>query len=136
MIVGVMTAHSMAEGVGIGVSFGAVRRSGSDRRGDRGAQHPGGARDPLVLVPRGVSVPRAARGRLLEPAAAPARGAGLPLRRGFSSLLPFGLGFAGGAMGWLALTRPDPRGDAAGDALRVAAVALPAAAGMLSSRSC
>ena len=63
MIVGVMTVHSFTEGIGVGIDRfgggGALRSL--HRRGDRRAQHPGkSSLSSLVLIPRGVSVSRAA----------------------------------------------------------------------------
>ena len=133
MIVGVMTAHSMAEGVGIGVSFGSDEAFGLLIAIAIAIHNiPEGLAISLVLVPRGVSVSRASAWSVFSSLPQPllAVPAFLFVEE-FSSLLPFGLGFAGGAMGWLAVTRLVPEAVRQADRRHVAAVALPAAAGML-----
>jgi zinc transporter ZupT len=103
MIVGVMTVHSFAEGVAVGVSFG-----GSDALGVfiavAIAVHniPEGLAISLVLVPRGASVAAAAGwsvvSSLPQPLMALPAFAFVEL---FDPVLPYGLGFAAGAMGWM-----------------------------------
>ena len=75
LIVGVMTVHSFAEGVGIGVSYGGGAELGIFITIAIAIHNiPEGLAISLVLVPRGASVPRGRRlEHLLEPAAA-ARG--------------------------------------------------------------
>jgi ZIP family zinc transporter len=133
MIVGVMTAHSMAEGVGIGVSFGSNEAFGLLIAVAIAVHNvPEGLAISLVLVPRGVSVPRAAAWSIFSSLPQPLLAVPAFLFvEAFSSLLPFGLGFAAGAMGWLAVTQLAPEAARQAARLRVAAVALPAAAGML-----
>jgi zinc transporter ZupT len=103
LVIAVMTAHSVAEGVGVGASFG-----GGDALGlaitIAIAIHniPEGVAVSLVMVPRGSSV-RAAAGwsvvtSLPQPLlAVPA----FLFVEAFGALLPVGLGFAAGAMLWM-----------------------------------
>jgi zinc transporter ZupT len=113
MIVAVMTVHSMAEGIGVGVAFG-----GGDSLGFLTAlaiavhNIPEGLAISLVLVPRGVSVLRAAGWSIVTSLPQPLLA--LPaflFVEAFGSALPFGLGFAGGAMTWMVLAQigPDAR---------------------------
>jgi ZIP family zinc transporter len=133
MIVGVMTAHSTAEGVGVGVSFGDGRAFGLLIAVAIAVHNiPEGLAISLVLVPRGVSVRRAAAWSVFSSLPQPLLAVPAFLFvETFRSLLPAGLGFAAGAMGWLAVTHLVPEAVRGSARLRVAAVALPAAAGML-----
>jgi ZIP family zinc transporter len=103
LIVGIMTLHSFAEGVGVGVAFGVEETLGV-LIGVAIAVHniPEGLAISLVLVPRGTS-PRAAAAwsvfsSLPQPLmAVPA----FLFVEAFTEFLPVGLGFAAGAMMWL-----------------------------------
>lgn len=103
LIVGIMTIHSFAEGVGVGVAFGVEETLGI-LIGLAIAVHniPEGLAISLVLVPRG-SPPRTAAAwsifsSLPQPVmAVPA----FLFVEAFSEFLPVGLGFAAGAMIWL-----------------------------------
>ena len=120
LIVGVMTLHSFAEGVGVsyggGVELGVLITIAI-------AVHniPEGLAISLVLVPRGTSV-RAAAGwsifsSLPQPlVAAPA----FVFVEQFTPFLPVGLGFAGGAMIWVVLSELLPEARAALSASRLA----------------
>jgi zinc transporter ZupT len=123
LVIAVMTVHSGAEGIGVGASFG-----GGDKLGlliaAAIAVHniPEGLAISLVLVPRGVSVRAAAGWSVFSSLPQPllAVPAFLFVER-FTSVLPLGLGFAAGAMIWLASAELAP--DAFAHARRVTATA-------------
>ena len=103
LIIAVMTAHSAAEGVGVGASFG-----GGDALGlaitIAIAIHniPEGVTISLVMVPRGASVRSAALWSIFTSLPQPllAVPAFLFVEE-FTAILPVGLGFAAGAMVWM-----------------------------------
>ena len=105
LIVGVMTVHSAAEGIGVGAAFADGSTLGLLIAIAIAVHNiPEGLAISLVLVPRGTSV-RAASGwsifsSLPQPLlAVPA----FLFVDTFTSVLPIGLGFAAGAMVWLVL---------------------------------
>lgn len=103
LIIAVMTAHSVAEGIGVGASFG-----GGDTLGVvitiAIAIHnvPEGVAISLVMVPRGTSVRSAAGWSIFTSLPQPllAVPAFLFVEQ-FRTVLPAGLGFAAGAMIWM-----------------------------------
>jgi zinc transporter ZupT len=104
LIVGVMTVHSFAEGIGVGVAFGD-----SDALGIVIAvaiaihNIPEGLAISLVLVPRGVTPWRAAGWSIFSSLPQPLLAVpAFLLVETFEPFLPVGLGFAAGAMLWLA----------------------------------
>jgi zinc transporter ZupT len=103
VIVAVMTVHSAAEGVGVGVSFGGGDRLGILITAAIAAHNvPEGLAISLVLVPRGASVRSAAWwsvfSSLPQPLIAPFA---YLFVETFKTVLPAGLGFAAGAMLWM-----------------------------------
>jgi zinc transporter, ZIP family len=103
VIVAVMTAHSAAEGIGVGVSFGDAGKLGVFVTVAIALHNiPEGLAISIVLVPRGTSVRSAAWwsifSSLPQPLLAPL--AFLFVEQ-FHSLLSAGLGFAAGAMVWM-----------------------------------
>ena len=109
-IVGAMTVHSFTEGVGVGVSFGDGRTLGLLIAFAIAVHNiPEGLAVSLVLVPRGTSVLRAAGWSIVTSLPQPliAVPAFLFVEQ-FRSLLPLGLGFAGGAMLWIVGTQLVP----------------------------
>jgi zinc transporter ZupT len=110
MIIGIMTTHSFTEGVGIGTSFG-----GSEALGvlitTAIAVHnvPEGLAISLILVPRGVTVGRAAAWSVFSSLPQPL--VALPaflFVEAFRPFLPVGLGFAAGAMIWMVFSELIP----------------------------
>jgi zinc transporter ZupT len=107
VIVAVMTVHSMAEGIGVGVAFGPGRSFGLLTALAIALHNiPEGLAISLVLVPRGVSVPRAAGWSVVTSLPQPVLAVpAFVFVEAFRSALPVGLGFAGGAMIWMVLAR-------------------------------
>jgi zinc transporter, ZIP family len=103
LIVGVMTAHSAAEGIGVGAAFGDTDTFGLLIAAAIALQNiPEGLAISLVLVPRGASVRSAAGWSIFSSLPQPllAVPAFVFVDR-FSTVLPVGLGFAAGAMIWM-----------------------------------
>jgi len=118
LIVGVMTAHSVAEGIGVGVSFADTESVGFTTAVAIAVHNiPEGLAISLVLVPRGIPVLHAAGWSIVSSLPQPLLA--LPaflFVATFSSLLPVGLGFAAGAMLWMVVAELIP------EALRAAPV--------------
>jgi len=108
LVVAVMTLHSFSEGIGIGVSFGG---NGGHRLGPLISTTlcihniPEGVAVALVLVPKGVDLTSASLWCMLTslPQVIMAVPAFLFVEYAVA-LLPLGLGFAAGAMLWMAST--------------------------------
>ena len=105
LIVGVMTVHSVAEGVGMGVSFGGGAELGLFISLAIAVHNiPEGLAISLVLIPRGVSVWKAGGWSFFSSLPQPllAVPAFLFVLQ-FKDYLAAGFGFAAGAMGWMVL---------------------------------
>jgi ZIP family zinc transporter len=103
LIVAVMTAHSAAEGIGIGAAFGGSGAFGLVIAVAMAIQNiPEGLAISLVLVPRGMRVGAAAAWSVFSSLPQPlvAVPAFLFVEQ-FASVLPISLGFAAGAMVWM-----------------------------------
>jgi zinc transporter, ZIP family len=103
LIVGVMTIHSFAEGVGVGVAFAGQETLGVLIAVAIAVHNiPEGLAISLVLVPRGTSVRTAAAWSVFSSLPQPLMAVPAFLFvESFSGFLPVGLGFAAGAMLWL-----------------------------------
>lgn len=115
LIVGVMTVHSTAEGVGVGVAFGGGEALGVFITTAIAVHNiPEGLAISLVLVPRGARAIQAAGWSIFSSLPQPLMA--LPaflLVEWFQPVLPVGLGFAGGAMVWMVARElvPDATSD-------------------------
>jgi zinc transporter, ZIP family len=116
LIVGLMTAHSFTEGVGLGVSFGSGTDLGLFITLAIAVHNiPEGLAISLVLVPRGVGAGRAAFWSVFSSLPQPLMAVpAFVFVEAFGPLLPYGLGFAAGAMTWMVFAEllPDARRDA------------------------
>ena len=131
LIMGVMTVHSLAEGVGVGVSYGGGETLGLFITGAIALHNvPEGLAIALVLVPRGIGVWAAAGwavvSSLPQPLVAPF--AFLAVEQ-FAPILPPGLGFAAGAMVMMALVEMVPEALAQAPRPRVLSIVAVAALG-------
>jgi ZIP family zinc transporter len=109
-IVAVMTAHSAAEGIGVGVAFGGGEALGILITIAIAVHNiPEGLAISLVLVPRGASVPAAAGWSVFSSLPQPLLAVPAFLFvEAFAPFLPVGLGFAAGAMLWMVATQLVP----------------------------
>jgi zinc transporter, ZIP family len=133
MIVGVMTLHSFTEGIGVGVSFGDGAALGALIAVAIAVHNiPEGLAISLVLVPRGVSVTRAAAWSVFSSLPQPLMAVpAYVLVEWFEPVLPVGLGFAGGAMVWMAAAQLIPDALRTSQPVPATAAASAAAAAML-----
>ena len=119
LIVGVMTMHSFTEGVGVGVSFGGGLGLGLFITLAIAVHNiPEGLAISLVLVPRGVRWTRAALWSVFSSLPQPLMAVPAFLFvETFRPLLPYGLGFAAGAMIWMVFSElmPDALEEASGN---------------------
>lgn len=131
MIVGVMTLHSFAEGVGVGVSFGGGQSLGLLITTAIAIHNiPEGLAISLVLVPQGTSAWRSALWSVFSSLPQPLMAVPAFLFvTAFKPILPAGLGFAAGAMIWMVFAELIPDALEETESVQVAlAVALAFAA--------
>jgi zinc transporter ZupT len=104
LILGVMTAHCFAEGIGVGVSFGSTVAFGVVMSIAIAVHNvPEGLAISLAMVPRGVPVWRAAWWSVFSSLPQPLMAVPAFLFVSvFEPILPVGLGLAAGAMIWMA----------------------------------
>lgn len=116
LILGVMTLHSVAEGIGVGVSYGDGISFGLFITLAIAVHNiPEGLAISLVMVPRGVPVWRAALWSIFSSLPQPIMAVPAFLFvLSFKPFLPVGLGLAAGAMIWMAQSElvPDALEDA------------------------
>jgi zinc transporter, ZIP family len=123
LIVGVMTMHSFTEGVGVGVSFGGGIELGLFITLAIAVHNiPEGLAISLVLVPRGVAWSRAALWSVFSSLPQPLMAVpAFVFVETFKPLLPYGLGFAAGAMIWMVFSElvPDALDEASGNLVAI-----------------
>ena len=124
LILGIMTAHSFAEGVGVGVSFGGGDELGVFITAAIAVHNiPEGLAISLVLVPRGTPIWKAAGWSIFTSLPQPLMAVPAFLFvLVFEPILPVGLGLAAGAMIWMVFAEliPDALEHASGPAVGVA----------------
>jgi zinc transporter ZupT len=110
LIVGIMTVHSFAEGIGVGVSWGGGQALGSLINIAIAVHNiPEGLAISLVLIPRGTSVWRAAGWSVFSSLPQPLMAVPAFLFvLVFEPFLSFGFGLAAGAMIWMVFTELMP----------------------------
>ncbi len=133
LIVGAMTIHSFTEGVGVGVAYGGGEKLGVFITTAIAVHNiPEGLAISLVLVPRGVTVWRAGLWSIFSSLPQPFMAVPAFLFvEAFAPLLPVGLGFAAGAMIWMAGRELIPEALEDASRGRVAVMVVVAMAAML-----
>ena len=125
LLVGVMTLHSAAEGVGVGVAFGEGIAFGVLVTIAIAIHNiPEGLAISLVMVPRGASVFQAALWSVFSSLPQPIMAVPAYLFVDhFGAFLPVGLGFAAGAMIWMVFYEmiPEALSEASPNAVAIAA---------------
>lgn len=122
LIIGVMTAHSFAEGIGVGVSFGGSSEMATFISTAIAIHNiPEGLAIALVLVPRGTPVWQAALWGIFSSLPQPLMAVPAYLFvETFHPLLPVGFGIAAGAMFWMVFAELLPDANAAAKPNQVA----------------
>lgn len=126
LILGIMTAHSFAEGIGVGVSYGDSENLGTFITAAIAVHNiPEGLAISLVLVPRGTPVWKAGGWSIFTSLPQPVMAVPAYLFvLAFEPLLPAGLGLAAGAMIWMVFAEliPDALKRTSGASAGVAVV--------------
>jgi zinc transporter ZupT len=134
LMVGIMTAHSLGEGSGVGVSFGGERgwTQGTLVTLAIGAHNvPEGMAVATVLAARGVSPWKCAGWAVVTSLPQPLLAVpAFVFVETFAALLPLGMGFAAGCMIWITVAELLPDALEAADASAVATTATIAAAAL------
>ncbi len=114
LIVGIMTLHSAAEGVGVGVAYGGGRELGDFITAAIALHNvPEGLAISLVMVPRGATVLSAAGWSIFSSLPQPLLAVPAFLFvLVFEPWLPVGLGLAAGAMFWMVFAELVPEANA------------------------
>lgn len=133
LMVIVMTVHSFAEGVAVGVSFGGGVTLGAVITIAIAIHNvPEGVAISAVLRPHGVSVARCAGWSVFSSLPQPLMAVPAFLFvETFRTALPYGLGFAAGAMVFMVLGELLPEAYGHGDRAQVATLAAASAVGMV-----
>jgi zinc transporter ZupT len=133
LMVIVMTVHSFAEGVAVGVSFGGGITLGAVITIAIAIHNvPEGVAITAVLRPQGVSVPRCAAWSVFSSLPQPLMAVPAFLFvETFRTALPYGLGFAAGAMVFMVLGELLPEAYGHGKRAQVATLAAASAVGMV-----
>jgi ZIP family zinc transporter len=136
LIIVVMTAHSVAEGVGVGVAYGGGETLGITTTVAIALHNiPEGLAISLVLIPRGASVWAAAGWSIFSSLPQPVMAVpAFLLVEAFTDVLPFGLGFAAGAMVLMAATELMPDAKRQAGARHSWVVAAAACAGVVAAQ--
>ena len=123
LIVGVMTLHSFAEGIGLGVAYGGGETLGAFITAALAIHNiPEGLAIALVLVPRGTTPVKAGLWAIFSSLPQPLMAVpAFILVTLFRPFLPFGLGLAAGAMLWMVFSEllPDALQDLPSQAVGV-----------------
>lgn len=129
----VMTVHSFAEGIAVGVSFGGgITLAAVITIAIAIHNVPEGVAITAVLRPQGVSVPRCAGWSVFSSLPQPLMAVPAFLFvEAFRAALPYGLGFAAGAMVFMVLVELLPEAYEEGKRAEVAMVASASAVGMV-----
>ena len=125
LVLGIMTAHSFAEGIGVGVSFGGGQKLGLFITAAIAIHNiPEGLAVALVMVPKGTKPGKAALWSIFSSLPQPLMAVPAFLFvYFFAPWLPVGLGLAAGAMIWMVFAEliPDAyEGGASGAAIGIA----------------
>jgi zinc transporter ZupT len=124
VLIGIMTAHSFAEGVGVGVSFGGSGELATFITAAIAVHNiPEGLAICLVLVPRGMPVWQAALWSIFTSLPQPIMAVPSYMAvKAFEPFLPMGFGIAAGAMIWMVFAEliPDANKNAASGTVGIA----------------
>jgi zinc transporter ZupT len=123
LILGVMTAHSFAEGIGVGVSFAGTAELGVFITTAIAIHNiPEGLAICLVLIPRGTAVWKAALWSIFTSLPQPLMAVpAFVFVNALGAFLPIGLGIAAGAMIWMVFSElvPEAMKTASGEAVGI-----------------
>lgn len=133
MIVGIMTLHSAAEGIGVGVAYAGDGNLGEFITAAIAVHNiPEGLAIALVLVPRGAKVWQAAGWSVFSSLPQPLLAVpAFMFVTVFTPFLPIGLGLAAGAMIWMTLSELIPEALENAKSSMIASAVTMAIAGMM-----